>query len=189
MDQSEVANDLTLQQFSGEYADLLSIQQDLAFVGEAARRYASIHDDSDAVLLRALWGAALIAYRRCFTTGRGHGLVKRSRLVLPQTDIDALDGSLQEFHRLVLQSADQHVAHRVDDDKSPMPIYLLFGDDPTGKPQIVGITSLGALFIGPLPEGAEQLDRLADHFGTSVTRLIEIQRAAIFARASALLDD
>lgn len=191
MDQEEVAKDKALRLFAGEYADLLSIQQDLAFASQAAGRYSVLHqsENQDGLLLRALWGASVVAYRRCFTTGRGHGLIKRTRLVVPQTAVDSLRSDLQEVHQLAMKEANEHVAHRVDDKFSQMPISLLFQNDASGAAEVAGIALLGAIYIGPLPDQAELLGELTDQLGTAISAMAQAKQAEILARASALLSE
>ena len=64
VDQNELAKDKSLRLLAGEYADLLSIQQDLAFASQSARKFSVLDqtEDADGVLRRALWGAAVVAY-------------------------------------------------------------------------------------------------------------------------------
>ena len=189
MNQNELAKDKSLQLLAGEYADLLSIQQDLAFASQSARKFCVLDqaEDGDGVLRRALWGAAVVAYRRCFTSGRGHGLIKRKRLVVPQEAIDLLSPNLQEVHQLAMKEANEHVAHRVDDELSQMPISLLFRNDDSGVAVLAGIALLGAIYIGPLPERSKLLGDLAEQLGATISTMAQVKQEEVRARASALL--
>jgi hypothetical protein len=189
MDQNKLAKDKSLRLLAGEYADLLSIQQDLAFASQSARKFSVVDEteDADGVLRRALWGAAVVAYRRCFTSGRGHGLVKRTRLVVPQAAIDLLSPDLHEIHQLAMKEANEHVAHRVDDELSPMPISLLFHNDDSGVAAVAGIALLGAIYIGPLPERSKLFGGLAEQLGATISTMAQAKQEELLSRASALL--
>lgn len=173
MNLPEIQADPTIKTLAGEYADLLSIQQDLAFVADAAHRYAELNqEDLDGILHRALWGAAVVVYRRCFTSGRGHGLVKRARLVVPRSFIDSVTSNcLRETHQSALDTADRHVAHRVND-LSHMPISLLLEHDASGKVLgVPGVAVLHAVYLGPPPEQANLLGTLAEQLGVSIVTM------------------
>jgi hypothetical protein len=190
VDQAEIAKNAEIQMLAGEYGDLLSIRDDLAFVKAAAERYVVIQNKSqeDGTLQRALWGAAVVAYRRCFTTGKGHGLIKRSRLVIPQTVIDALEIDLQETHTAALFAADKHVAHRVSD-LSQMPISLLFQNDASGGQEVAGLVVLGATYLGPMTDDAQKLSRLADQLHATTVSMAESKHGDILNLAARLLHD
>jgi len=184
----EVAEDRTVQLLAGEYADLLSIAQDLTFASAAARRLSTLDQvDDDGVLQRSLWGAAIVAYRRCFTNGRGHGFVKRSRLKVPKTTIDELGPTMREIHDLVLSEANQHVAHRVDDQLGQMPISLLFEVNESGNERAVGVVALGATRIGPPTDQINMLSELADFLVGVVQEMAADKQRMILARVSAIL--
>jgi hypothetical protein len=183
----ELSKDKELSTLSGEYADLLSILIDLAFVRDAARQYAYIHEDSDPVSLRALWGASVVVYRRCFNSGRGHGFVKRKHLVIPDAEIDSFNESQRDVHNNALESANQHIAHRVNAEYNQMPIHLVFEKDPAGNPKLAGITSLGALYVGPLPDQSQMLADLAEHLRGKIEALADEQKDKVFTRTIALL--
>jgi hypothetical protein len=172
---------------SGRYADLLTIQADLTFVHDAALRYASIHGDADHVLVRALWSAAVVSYRRCFNSGKGHGLIQRSRLVISGQELAVLSESQREVHQIALEQADKHVAHHVNIEQNQMPIHLLFHRDASGTQELAGITSLGALYLGPLPDQALLLADIAVQLGANLQSLADAKRDEILARAGSLL--
>jgi hypothetical protein len=154
--------DKSVSRLSGELGDLLSLHQDLAFVRETASRVAQLDpiDPPDPVLLRALWGSAVVAYRRCFTSGRGHGRVKRTRLKVTDELVEALEPELYETHKMALDTANQHVAHRVSD-FSQVSISLLMENLPSGPPRIIGIGILSAFLLGPEPGQATNLAKIA----------------------------
>jgi len=183
-----VAKNPSIQHLAGEFADLLSIAQDLAFTSAAARRISTLNeDDNEGVLLRSLWWASIVAYRRCFTSGRGHGLVKRSRLIVPEATIEELSPSMREIHDLALKEANEHVAHRVDDQLGQMPISLLFHTDESGSDEVAGVVALGATNIGPPAARAEMLADLADYLKGVIDALAVNKQRLILDQASTLL--
>lgn len=94
-----------------EVADLLAMQQDLTFVAEACDLLLDLDVDDPPLrttLTRALWSSALIAYKRCFTTGK--------RLGLTEDDVRRVPGGEEavDFHRKMVALRDKHVAHSVN---------------------------------------------------------------------------
>lgn len=189
MNQSEVVTDHQIKVLTGEYADLISIGTDLQFVADAARKYASLEasEDQDGVARRAFWWAAVISYRRSFTTGRGHGSIPRSRLTVPPAAVSALDPAMKQVHKKALALGNQHVGHRVDESLSQLPVSLIFENRPSGEVLIAGIAQLGATYIGPISDEATQLADLADLLRSAVESEIEDRKTRLFARAAALL--
>jgi len=87
---------------SREYADLLAVQQDLAWVGKMADRLAT---ETDPTIKRALYTAALIGYRRCFKDG--------VRARMNRSELSIFDGGL-EYHDFWISMADKFAAHSVN---------------------------------------------------------------------------
>jgi hypothetical protein len=89
-------------------ADLGSILRDLEFVvGCCDRLLPMLEDeDRDAVTIEALWTAALVAYARCFASGKRFGLDEDSFV--------GLEGEVVAFHRLLLNLRNKHIAHSVN---------------------------------------------------------------------------
>ncbi|NNN10214.1 MAG: hypothetical protein HKL85_13610 [Acidimicrobiaceae bacterium] len=167
----------------------MSIAQDLAFASAAGRHLSTLDqkEDSDGVLQRSLWGAAVVAYRRCFTTGKGHGLVRRSRLRIPEKIIGELSPTMREIHDVVLKEADQHVAHRVDDELGQMPIWFLFDVNELGDDRVAGVVALGATRIGPPPDQVGMFSELTDHLKGVIQDMATEKQNLILTKASALL--
>ena len=88
-------------------ADAALVEHDLQFVVDCCERV--LADEragcSDALVERALWRSALVAYVRCFSTDQ--------RGALSLADVAALppEGAV-EFHEHVRQMRNKHVAHR-----------------------------------------------------------------------------
>ena len=57
---------------------------------------------------QALWSAALVAYTRCFTTGKRFGLATKDVRTLP------LHGEVMKFHKWMLGERDQVTSHPAD---------------------------------------------------------------------------
>ncbi len=98
---------------AAEYADLVSITHDLAFVANACERLcteiAKPEIDSDPVITQALWTAALVTYARCFATGkRKVGLTSDDIALVP------LEGQVVEWHKYLIDMRNKHIAHSVN---------------------------------------------------------------------------
>jgi hypothetical protein len=94
-----------------EVADLLAMQQDLTFVWEACDLLLDLPTDEpglQALLTRALWSSALIAYARCFATGKRLGLKDDDVRRVPNGD------EAVKFHRKLLDLRNKHIAHSVN---------------------------------------------------------------------------
>lgn len=93
-------------------ADQASIIQDLQFVMDCCKRLlaelARPEEDRDAVVPQALWSAALLAYARCFETGRPSGLATADIESLP------LHGAVLKFHTWVIDERDKLATYPAD---------------------------------------------------------------------------
>jgi|ERR1700733_8671219 hypothetical protein len=107
----------------GRIADLYSIQDDLQFASNSAvvyyrREFAEPKSPRDeethTILNRALWSAALSAYRRAFTTGRSFNRGE-SRFNLAAMRESLLSAEQQQAHDDFYDVANQHIAHRSSD--------------------------------------------------------------------------
>lgn len=87
-------------------ADAALIDQDLQFVVACCDRVLADEaaERSDALVERALWRAAIVAYVRCFSTGQRGSLGVEDVQGLP------LEGA-GEFHEHIRQMRNKHVAH------------------------------------------------------------------------------
>lgn len=126
-------------------ADLTSIAHDLSFVVAAIDELAGIENSTHPnvnVRVSALWQAATIAYRRCFAKGKAHAGKKQTRFRIPDEWIDSLDAELADYHRKMINLADQHVAHRVNEAQQARVLVQLA---PPGQPRAV--VGLGVLYM------------------------------------------
>ncbi len=132
-------------------ADVVSISQDLTFVIEATDRLLKLmqENNQDHVLIRSLWSAALVAYVRCFTSGRRFGLNKEIFL--------ATDGG-ETTHQYFKDVRDKHIAHSV----SPFE-EVQIGLVPSKHPDecVSGVAMLSAFRLTDDVHNIEELGRLA----------------------------
>jgi hypothetical protein len=107
-----------------QLADLRSLEADFTLARKSAALWIDadklLHggdEESVKVVRRALWTSAVIAYRRGFTTGKAHLAPKGRprRLKVPDHWKELLNPQQLEAHEEVLQLANQHIAHRVDE--------------------------------------------------------------------------
>jgi hypothetical protein len=183
------ATDPDTLRLAGEYGDLIAMQHDLAFVGAAARRFAALSNEGDegGVLHRAFWSSAVIAYRRCFRNGRGHGLIQRPRLLLPDAVVETLEPRLKEMHAKALAEANKHFAHRVNAELSQMPIHLISQQDGASR-NVIGVMAVQFAYLGPVTEEANLLGDLADRLGTRLAKMVDGKKEELISRAQSVYD-
>lgn len=92
-----------------EVANWAGIRVDLEFVRDACDRLL-VADEGDAVLRRAFFDSALVAYARCF---KGHEGV---RVGLDESDFDSMDEpNVVGLHQFFIDLRDRHVSHSVNE--------------------------------------------------------------------------
>src|SRR5687767_7424704 len=91
-------------------SELASLFHDLKFVVDAGDSLDAVFAEGreDSTLAQAYWTAAVITYIRCFTTGIRSRLTESDLARLP------LEGEVVEFHRLLKDMRDKHIAHSVN---------------------------------------------------------------------------
>ncbi len=145
-----------------------------------AKRISSDEDpaEEDLLIRRALWAAAVIAYRRGFTGGRsliGKGQPRRK---IPDALMDSLSEELQKAHNEVLDMADKHFAHRVSD-LEQIQVVLMLAPPPNPR-AVIGAGHLMVKFVGPAPELLDQLSELAEMFeGTLQTEVAVLNQSLL----------
>jgi hypothetical protein len=85
-------------------SDLFSVVSDMQLVVNILNRL--IAGEKDEVLLQSLFSAALITYRRCFTTGVRNGL--------KNSDTAGLSNNANGLHEFLRAQADKLIAHSVN---------------------------------------------------------------------------
>lgn len=134
-------------------ADLMSIFQDLGFTINALDRLSKLvsSDDEDPVLARSFWTAALVAYARCFATGKRFGLSR------------ALFGDIEggaEAHQLYIELRNKHVAHSVNPFEQVVAGLILSPPESSDR-RVEGILGLSQSLLHLDLEGIRNLRRLA----------------------------
>jgi hypothetical protein len=77
-------------------------------------------ESKDLYVRRGLWEEAVIAYARCFRTGR--------RRKLPEALKAQMGENAVRVHKDILKWADKHVAHRVDRKLEPTEVTLTYAE-------------------------------------------------------------
>jgi hypothetical protein len=160
-------------------ADLLSAAIDVQFAQAAFERVAN---EKDELLTRALWEAGVIAYRRGFTSGRALLAADRSRTRVPSEIVENLEPPLQEIHASILEAANKHVAHRVDDRELLKVILLL--SNPVVARGVLGVTHIHARYVAPPAEEARDAGRLAELIRTEIEAAVKDLEEALVAEAT-----
>jgi hypothetical protein len=134
---------------AGQIADLQSLLGDIQFARDCAQHYVDLPPDADLVR-RALWTASCIAYRRVFTSGKGHLNPKNPRLRPNQNFTAALTTEQLKAHDEVLAIANKHIAHRVGELEQVMVLALL---NPSPMPRAVaGVGTMVVHMAAPANE-------------------------------------
>ena len=157
-------------------ADLLAMQQDLIYVWEACDLLLDLPTDDpglQALLNRALWSSALVAYARCFATGK--------RLGLNDDDVQRVSGGNEaiKFHRKMLDLRNKHIAHSVNPlefIKIGIMVGSLSRDDEEG---VTGLVTLFGADWEPHPTNIDSLSRLAEELLGVVMDRAEEQTPAL----------
>lgn len=144
---------------AGKLADLESLIGDIKFAHDCAATY--LRTSPDAVLIRrALWTASCIAYRRVFTTGKGHLSPQTPRMKPNENFTDALTTDQLAAHNEVLAIANKHVAHRVGELEKANVVALL---NPPPKPRaVVGVAPYIVHFAAPIDPVIERFIGVCD---------------------------
>ncbi|NDL61000.1 hypothetical protein [Phytoactinopolyspora mesophila] len=159
------------------YADTISVIADLQFVVSCCERlHAELNrDQADGLVIQALWSAAVVAYARCFGTGK--------RQAVSVADVEGL-GAL-ELHEWVMNMRNKHVAHAVNPfEKVDIGAVLSKPDSTTG--QVEGIAEILIKWVSAMPDDVAELARLAHALLERINPTYEEQGKAVLAEANAL---
>jgi hypothetical protein len=164
-------------------ADYISVLQDLKFVQECCKHLLTVlaqpEDQKDPTLMKALWSATLIAYSRCFGTGKRFGLTTDDVRGLP------LSGDVMEFHKWVRDMRDKNVAHSVNPfEQVKVGAVLSLPESP--QRQVEGVGTLGMFYLMPDEAGVWQLGGLASGLADYVARKAQAQQDVVLAEARQL---
>jgi hypothetical protein len=147
-------------------ADLHSLMHDIGTARNCAGAYvawmqpeAPSGEEADLTKM-ALWSTCCVSYRRVFASGKGHLDAQRPRLKLNKDWTNALSPEQLETHSAVLDMANQHIAHRVNDLEQVKVVAMLA---PPPLPQsIAGVGALMIHLVGPEVVVAERLITVCD---------------------------
>ncbi|MER6663197.1 hypothetical protein ABT256_01505 [Amycolatopsis japonica] len=125
------------------------------------------------IVIRGLWAAALVAYKRCFSDGK--------RSFLSDTDVESLplQGEVVEWHRFLKQMRDKHIAHSVNPFEEVR--VLLF---PQQAAEGVGVGHVLVKYMSSDEGGVRQLGDLANHLLELVHGRAEEQWNALLRTAN-----
>jgi hypothetical protein len=130
--------------------DLVSICRDLGLAERLFLLLAALEgaEDTDPVVTTALYATAAISYRRCFAEGAAHER-GRKRHRVAYSEADVMPPEVRAVHDEMLASADQHIAHRINEEQQASAFLLLA--PPTEEPAIEGCAEL---FFDEVSKGA-----------------------------------
>ena len=150
-----VAIDIPSAQILADYASIL---QDLQFVMECCKRLltelAAPEDDRDPVVPQALWSAALVAYARCFGTGRRFGLAAEDVRTLP------LQGEVMKYHQWLTDERKRNISHSSKPFEAAR-VGAVLSQPEAARRQVQGIAVLSISHILVDETGVRQLGGLA----------------------------
>jgi hypothetical protein len=156
------------------YADLMGVCQDLAFVVAATDRLLALlnepRSEAQMIAVRAHWMAALIAYARCFGSGKRQGL---SVEVLAELEGDPIGA-----HEYFLRTRNKHVAHSVNAFEETV-VGFNVGSGPTHA--VEGIAHLHIFRVCDDADGVRTLGRLARIAQAAAERLAKPVRERLLA--------
>jgi hypothetical protein len=161
-----------------ELADALSVAMDLDFVIEVLTRLAQHlrEPDPDGVHARAYWSAALIAYVRCFATGK--------RAALTPDVFEGISGpehSAEVVHQHFKDMRDKHIAHSVNPFEQ-VTVALMLSPESSTERKVEGVGTLMMQHLSPTVEGVESLLELAKIARRHVAARVKDAQAATLAK-------
>lgn len=160
-----------------EYAtaiDLVGIANDLADVDRLlsmlntfdANRMPQSEDDD--LVCWALWVAAAIHYRRCFTSGRSLATGKARHRV------DRLvEAGEREVHETMLRLADKHIAHQVSTEESSGSVEVWLA--PQCSPGVESVCTATILLVGSDADFLRKASELVRELERRVSHLADAE--------------
>jgi hypothetical protein len=161
-------------------ADLVATVQDLQFVMDCCKRLltelARPDEERDSVVPQALWSAALVAYARCFSTGKRFGLSDTDVRSLP------LQGEVMKFHKWVLAERGRLTTHPADPFAAATVGAALTRPE-AGTRRVEGIAILAASRLLVDDQGVRQLGGLASELAKQTAERATKQQDTVLADA------
>jgi hypothetical protein len=172
---------------ASELADTISLSQDFRAALQCCELLLSMTDADDAVepdstVSRSLWFAAVIAYRRAFTTGKAHLKNQKPRASVPDLWIETLHPDLKVTHDRVLKTANKHVAHRASNLEGVIVNVVL--SVPPADPRAIAVLPLFLQYAGPERPEIERLARITRQFANAMESLAHRQSHLILGEAN-----
>jgi hypothetical protein len=170
---------------SKNLADCASVLQDLRFVQECCQRLAAVltgpEDQRDGVVLKALWTAALVAYARCFSSGK--------RLGLQNDDVEDLPfEGVVEFHEWLMGMRNKNLAHSV----SPFELVkvgVIVNSAASAPSEVQGVVTLSMQHWFPSVDGVKELGILANALDRVTSEKAQELEKAVLEAARKLTAD
>jgi len=170
-----VAIDISSAQILADYASIL---QDLQFVMECCKRLltelAAPEDDRDPVVPQALWSAALVAYARCFGTGRRFGLAAEDVRTLP------LQGEVMKYHQWLTDERKRNISHSSKPFEAAR-VGAVLSQPEAARRQVQGIAVLSISHILVDETGVRQLGGLAAELAKQTAGKAQEQQDVVLA--------
>jgi hypothetical protein len=156
-----------------------SLLSDLKFVSDCCERLLQLHADEarDGVVVQALWTSALVAYARCFASGKRPGI--------READLATLEGEPVAFHRFLIDMRNKHIAHSVNSFED-VRIGAILSPEGSPTPGIEGIATMCLRHIAGDAEAARQLGFVASFLRRKTGEEAKAQTTKVHAEAKAL---
>jgi hypothetical protein len=162
-------------------SELAGLFHDLKFVVDVCDSLdaAFAEDREDPMLTQAYWTAAIVTYIRCFTTGI------RSRLTENDLAQLLLEGEVLEFHHLLKNMRDKHVAHSVNPFEA-VQIGAVLSPEDSPEPRVDGIATLWMRHVAGDRVALQQLRGIASRLAELVAERAKSQTELVLAAAHCL---
>jgi hypothetical protein len=147
-------------------AELFSIRQDLLLTEQICERLLSVLQapSNDAVLVEALWSAALVRYARSFTTGK--------RQTLNPSLVAHLPGDPMSDHIYYKNQRDKFIAHSVNPFEQSV-VGLVLSPPDSETRQVLGVADLVLRQISDDKQIIRQLGTLANEMRKQIESQID----------------
>jgi hypothetical protein len=145
-----------------DIADIQSLHDDFKFAMDCATAFlnlskAGMDEASRKVVAEGLWNAAVISYRRGFTTGKAHLQPGQPRTKIPKSWFEGLKPEYKEAHKEILEIANRAIAHRIGKNEHIFVCALLA---PAPLPRALCGVGVLAARISPSDEQVRKLGSL-----------------------------
>ena len=161
-------------------SSLWSVTVDLGRVIAFCGRLTELSADRDAmdaprdeIAFDAYWTGALIAYARCFTSGRRGDVLKADDVPTPSSD----------WHETFMGLRNKHIAHHVDQELEDFFVDALLSDPSASRRAVEQIAVSGHKRTAASADHISELAALAHTLKTQTEHRIELLRDVVLAQA------